>query len=206
MSGKKLDYVFKDESLFDLALTQSGANAKHNNERLEFLGDRVLGLAVATMLYDIFPKETEGEMARRHAALVSTKTLAEVAKEFEFDKLVRHGHMTNGKIDHIAANAMESVIAAVYLDGGWDAALKIVMSEWKELALAEATAPKDPKTELQELVQHSKHGTLPEYRFFDGPGDGFNVRVIALGKNATGRGDTKKSATADAAKNLLKML
>jgi ribonuclease-3 len=203
---KKLDYIFKDEQLLDLALTQSGANAKNNNERLEFLGDRVLGLVIASMLYKTFPDETEGVLARRHAALVSTKTLGSIAKEFGFDKLVRHGHMTGGKMEHIAANTMESVIAAIYLDGGWDEASKFVLSEWTQLALAETTAPKDPKTELQELAQHYKNGELPKYEFLNNTKSIFNVRVDALGKTATGHGGTKKSATADAAKNLLNML
>ena len=111
----KLKYKFKDTKLFDLALTQSGADAVNNNERLEFIGDRVLGLAVAAMLYEMFPNESEGDLARRHAVLVSTDTLAVVAKEFGFIQKIRHGHMTAGKMNHIAANAMESVLGAIFL-------------------------------------------------------------------------------------------
>ncbi|MDR1071937.1 MAG: ribonuclease III [Rickettsiales bacterium] len=203
---KKLKYVFKDGSLLDLALTQSGADAANNNERLEFLGDRVVGLSVAAMLYDMFPAETEGELARRHAVLVSTKTLARVAQSFGFDKLVRHGHMTGGKMEHISANAMESVIGALYLDGGWNAARDFVFGEWAGLAKADAEAPKDPKTELQELAQHSGAGKLPKYEFADGKKNGFVANVLALGKSASGIGGTKKAASADAAKNLLEKL
>lgn len=203
---KKLNYTFKDKSLFDLAMTQSGANATDNNERLEFLGDRVLGLSVARMLYDMFPNETEGELARRLASLVSAHTLAEIAKGFGFDRLVRHGHMTGGKMDHITANAMESVIGAIYLDGGWNAASEFVVSTWSPVAIADAEAPKDPKTELQELAQHSGDCALPVYEFLDGKKNEFFVRVHALGKTASGCGGSKKAATIAAAENLLKII
>jgi ribonuclease-3 len=203
---KKLNYDFGNKSLFDLALTQSGADADNNNERLEFLGDRVLGLAVAGMLYKMFPTETEGELARRYASLVSTKTLAVLAQDFGLDKIVRHGHMTGGKMDHIAANVMESVIAAIYLDGGWDKASDFVSSIWANLAKKETEAPKDPKTALQELAQHRGGGALPEYDFSIGKKNEFNARVSALGKSALGSGGTKKSASAAAAQNLLDKL
>lgn len=207
---KKLNYEFKNENLFKLAMTQSGADAVNNNERLEFLGDRVLGLSVAAMLYEIFPTETEGELARRHAVLVSTDTLADVAKEFEFDKQIRHGHMTGGKMNHIAANAMESILGAIYLDSGFDDASKVIYDIWRDLALKSETPPKDPKTALQEFVQKNSAGALPEYEFLEETGAGkapkFKVRVSALGKSFIGSGDSKKRATANAAERLLKEL
>jgi ribonuclease-3 len=86
---KQLTYHFKDKTILDLALTQSGADAVNNNERLEFIGDRVLGLTVAVLLFDMFPNESEGELARRHASLVSTETLANVAMGFGLDKTLR---------------------------------------------------------------------------------------------------------------------
>ena len=95
-----LGYKFKNEKLLDLALTQSGADSTHNNERLEFVGDRVLGLTVAEMLYNMYPNEAEGELARRHAMLVSTETLAHVAAEMDLAHRVHHGHMTAGRIQH----------------------------------------------------------------------------------------------------------
>ncbi|MCL2338362.1 MAG: ribonuclease III [Proteobacteria bacterium] len=207
---KKLNYDFKDPALLELALTQSGANATHNNERLEFLGDRVLGLVVAGMLYDLFPDETEGDLARRHAALVSAETCADVALMFGLDKRVHHGHMTAGRLRSILADAMESVIGAIFIDGGWDDARKFVLNTWEPLARRDVTPPKDPKTELQELAQHSGAGALPEYEFLESTGPThspvFNVRVSAVGKSATGRGVSKKAATTDAAVELLKIL
>lgn len=195
--------------MLDLALTQSGVDAAHNNERLEFVGDRVLGLTVARLLFDMFPSEPEGDLARRHAVLVSTETLAMVATRLGLEKYVRHGHMTGGRIKHILANAMEAVFGAIFIDGGFDAAQSVIMDIWRDLASADIVAPKDPKTMLQEFVQKSK-GELPEY-VYDAPHGAshnpeFVVHVTAMGKSATGRGTSKKTASLDAAAQLLKIL
>lgn len=207
---KELKYKFNDESLLKLALTQSGANATQNNERLEFVGDRVLGLTVAEMLYKMFPNEAEGELARRHAMLVSTETLAHVAKDLDLAHDVHHGHMTAGRIDHILANATEAVFGAIFMDGGFDAARNVIAEIWHDLVLADATAPKDPKTALQELVQRNAAGALPEYEYLEPTGAShnpvFHVRVSALGKTATGSGSSKKAASINAADELLKIL
>lgn len=207
---KQLKYKFKDENLLKLAMTQSGVDAVNNNERLEFIGDRVLGLSVALLLYDMFPLENEGELARRHSVLVSTQTLAQVAKEYGLDKKVRHGHMTGGRLQHIAANAMEALLGAIYLDAGFEVAKNFIVEIWQGLAAAEIIAPKDSKTRLQELVQKDGAGALPVYEFFKELGAAhsptFNVNVSALGHTAVGVGVSKKAATIDAADNLLKML
>ena len=206
----KLNYEFKNNELLNLALTQSGIDAKHNNERLEFIGDRVLGLSVAAMLYDMYPTEAEGNLARRHAFLVSTDTLARVALGIELDKQLRHGHMTGGKTNHILANAMEAVLGAIFLDSGFDTACKIITDIWRDLASAEITAPKDAKTTLQEYVQKNGHGDLPVYEYDEPTGAShnpeFKVTVTALGKSATGIGASKKLASLNAAEKLLKVL
>ncbi|MDR1027214.1 MAG: ribonuclease III [Rickettsiales bacterium] len=201
---KKLNYDFKKPELLELALTQSGANARANNERLEFLGDRVLGLAVADLLYNMYPGETEGELARRQAALISAKTLAPIATGLGLK--IKHGHMTGGKMENVLADAVESVIAAVFLDGGWAAAKKFVDGIWNEIAAADSAAPKDPKTKLQEMAQHSGDGKLPEYEFLEPRRKQFVVRVSVVGKSAEGIGASKKSATIAAAEALLKKL
>ncbi|MBD5389271.1 ribonuclease III [bacterium] len=207
---KNLNYHFKDTGLRDLALTQSGADAVHNNERLEFIGDRVLGLTVATLLYDMFPSEAEGELARRHAVLVSTDTLATVAGRVGLDQELRHGHMTAGRIRHILANAMEAILGAIYLDGGFDAAAHVITDLWRDLAASQSVAPKDPKTALQELVQKREHGTLPVYEYRAPTGAShnpvFQVTVTALGQSATATGTSKKGASLAAADALLKIL
>lgn len=207
---KVLGYEFKDEKLLELALTQSGANCLHNNEQLEFIGDRVLGLSVAGLLYDMFPDEAEGELARRHAALVSTDTLAHVANEIGLAPHIHHGHMTAGRLQHVLADTMEAVFGAIYLESGFDVARDVIVARWRDLAAQEIVAPKDPKTTLQEYVQKNHTGELPVYEFLPETGPAhspvFNVSVTALGKTATGSGTSKKLASADAAANLLKIL
>ncbi len=207
---KNLKYTFKNNDLLKLALTQSGVDATHNNERLEFIGDRVLGLSVADLLYNMYPNETEGELARRHAVLVSTETLANVARQIGLDSQIRHGHMTAGRLDHILADATEAVFGAIYLDGGFSAVKEIITGIWYDLASANTTAPKDPKTALQEYVQQYDSGNLPVYEFLETTGAShnplFNVRVSAMGKSANGSGTSKKAATIAAAEQLLKTL
>ncbi len=206
----KFGYEFRNVGLLELALTQSGVDASRNNERLEFIGDRVLGLVVAEMLYQMFPDESEGELARRHAKLVSTSTLASVARKLELGKHIRHGHMTGGKMNHILANAMEAVFGAVFIDGGFMAARSLVRELWIDMAKADVTAPKDPKTKLQEIVQKAADGALPVYEYSDAVGNThapeFQVTVSALGYRATGRGTSKKLASIDAAAEMLKIL
>ena len=207
---EKLNYTFKNPELLDLALTQSGADGAHNNERLEFIGDRVLGLTVAALLYEMYPDETEGELARRHAMLVSTETLASVADKLKLASHIRHGHMTGGRIRHIMANAMEAIFGAIFIDGGFDAARAVIISFWREMASADATAPKDAKTALQELVQKRGDGALPVYEFLEQTGAShspvFHVRVTALGHTADATGSSKKAASINAADALLKIL
>lgn len=205
-----LNYTFKNEHLLDLALTQSGADAANNNERLEFIGDRVLGLTVASMLYDMFPTESEGELARRHAMLVSTETLASVAEQFGLAKYVRHGHITGGRIRHVLADAMEAIFGAIFLDGGFDTARGVIVAIWRDLAAADVNPPKDPKTALQEYVQKAAAGGLPKYEYLTPVGAShspvFGVRVSAMGKSAVGHGISKKAASIAAADALLKIL
>ena len=206
----KLNYEFKNSELLKLALTQSGIDSKHNNERLEFIGDRVLGLSVAALLYEMYPDEAEGNLARRHAFLVSTETLANVAKKIEIENDLHHGHMTSGKIDHILANAMEAILGAIFLDSGFETARQIIIDLWHDMAAAEINAPKDAKTALQELVQKSGNGILPVYEYAEPTGAShnpeFTVTVSALGKSAVGVGSSKKLASLDAAEKLLKIL
>ena len=206
----KLNYTFKDKKLLELALTQSGIDSEHNNERLEFIGDRVLGLSVAALLYDMYPNEAEGNLARRHALLVSTETLARVATDLDIEKHIRHGHMTGGKINHILANTVEAILGAIFLDSGFESARNIIVNIWTQLAAAETVAPKDAKTTLQEFVQKTDSGALPEYTYYEPTGAShnpeFTVTVTALGKSANGKGSSKKAASLNAAENLLKIL
>ena len=204
----EIQYKFKDESLLNLAMTQSGINAVHNNERLEFVGDRVLGLTVAAMLYEMFPTEQEGELARRFSLLVSTETLADVAIRLGVDKKLRHGHMTAGRIRHALADATEALIGAIFFDAGFDAAREFVLNIWRDLGVSIKEAPKDPKTKLQEMIQHAV-GELPVYTCEQSGAPHnpeFVVTVTAMGKSASGRGSSKKEASTAAAEELMKKL
>lgn len=207
---EKLNYTFKNQMLLDLALTQSGADAANNNERLEFIGDRVLGLVVAELLYKMFPTEDEGHLARRHALLVSTKTLANVAMRLGLHRQIRHGHLTGGRQQHVLADAMEAVLGAIFIDSGWRAARAVVVEIWTELARENVVAPKDPKTKLQEYVQKNADGALPIYNYLIPRGEShcpeFVVRVTAMGKTTEGRGQSKKAASIAAAEEMLKIL
>lgn len=207
---EKLNYTFKNPQLLELALTQSGVDSAHNNERLEFIGDRVLGLTIAALLFEMYPDENEGELARRHAMLVSTETLASVADKLNLASHIRHGHMTGGRIRHIMANAMEAIFGAIFVDGGFESARDVILSHWRALAAADATAPKDAKTALQELVQKQDDGALPVYEFLEQTGAShnpvFHVRVTALGRTADATGPSKKVASINAADALLKIL
>ena len=205
-----LGYRFRNKGLLELALTQSGADCLHNNERLEFVGDRVLGLAVAGMLFVLFSKENEGELARRHASLVSTETLARVAQEIGLGPYIRHGHMTAGRLQHVYADTMEAVFGAMYLEAGFDTARDIIVTRWRDLAHEELVAPKDAKTELQEFVQATRTGDLPVYEYTEQTGPAhnpvFTATVTAMGQTATGSGSSKKVASTNAAAELLKIL
>lgn len=207
---EKLNYTFKNPQLLELALTQSGVDSAHNNERLEFIGDRVLGLTIAALLFEMYPDENEGELARRHAMLVSTETLASVADKLNLASHIRHGHMTGGRIRHIMANAMEAIFGAIFVDSGFESARDVILSHWRALAAADATAPKDAKTALQELVQKQDDGALPVYEFLEQTGAShnpvFHVRVTALGRTADATGPSKKVASINAADALLKIL
>lgn len=206
----KLNYEFKDKKLLELALTQSGVDSQNNNERLEFVGDRVLGLSVAKILYAMYPNDDEGGLARRHATLVSTETLAHIAKEIGIANKIHHGHLTSGKINNILADAMEAVLGAIFLESGFDVAYSVIESIWNDLASAEIIAPKDAKTALQEFVQKSDSGALPVYTYNEPTGAVHNPQFIAtvtaMGKSATGTGSSKKMASLDAAEKLLKIL
>lgn len=206
----KINYNFKNQELLNLALTQSGIDSKHNNERLEFIGDRVLGLSVAMLLYEMYPDDNEGGLARRHATLVSTETLAIVAKQIGLEKDIRHGHITSGKINHVLANSMEALLGAIFLDSGFETASKIITEIWTDLAAAEIEAPKDAKTALQEFVQKAANGELPVYTYQEPTGAShnplFTAIVTAMGQSATGTGSSKKTASLDAAEKLLKTL
>ena len=206
---------FKDRSLLELALTHAGAaGGLESNERLEFLGDRVLGLIVAKMVYTRFPDETEASLARRFVAAVRRETLTEIAEEIQLEKDLKLARedteaRNRGRAGALA-NACESLIGAVYLDGGLKAAEAFIEPRWR-IRLDEAEPPpKDAKTALQEWAQ-ARAMPLPHYREAgrSGPAHAprFVIEVAIKGlPPARGEGTSKRAAEQVAAGNLLVIL
>lgn len=156
---ERIGHIFSDRTLIAAALTHVSAAAgrkRENYQRLEFLGDRVLGLAVSEMLYDAFPKADEGELSRRLASLVRKETCAEVARAWGVEPYVRLGEgeqpATAAKTT-ILADVCESIIGAVFLDAGYDAAKSVVTAAFGEQMRSPERPLRDPKTVLQEWVQ-----------------------------------------------------
>ncbi len=211
-----LGHRFRDRALLARALRHPSAAERHSDsyQRLEFLGDRVLGLVVAAMLIERFPEEKEGALARRFAALVRRDTLARVARELELGRHVElgHGEDTGGGRDNPAnlADACEAVIAALYLDGGLDAARGFVRVHWEPLMAEDAAPPSDAKTALQEWAQ-STLGLLPVYRTIATAGPAhaprFEVEVRVGDRPAvTAFGASKRAAEQAAARRLLEAI
>ena len=167
---ERLGFAFKDRALVELALTHASARPSlkpnEDNERLEFLGDRVLGLAIAELLTQTFPESSEGELARRYNQLVRAETCAEIAKEWELGQLIL---MSGGEAESggrgkktILANACEAVLGAIFIEGGYQAARDVVFRFWaSELASLDLALP-DAKSILQEWAQ-GRRLSLPRY-------------------------------------------
>ena len=199
--------------LLEDALTHPGASLKRSAvrraayERLEFLGDRVLGLVVAELLFQSFPKENEGHLARRHAGLVRREALARIARDLSIDTALVVGSGDVGSITPtMLADACEAVLGAVYADGGLAPAATIIRRHWTPL-MAEATLPpKDAKTGLQEWAQ-GRGLPLPQYTLLGTEGPAHNpeflVSVSVEGHDPmTARGASKRVAEQAAAQAL----
>jgi ribonuclease-3 len=209
---EKIPYTFQDQGLLQKALTHpSGVRSRKASdfERLEFLGDRVLGLLVAQMVYKRYPSEKEGDLAKRFAALVCREACLEVAHQMQLSGHLK-ASLGEGVPDSvILADAVESLIGAIYLDGGLKAASAFIDEYWPALLEKDHRPPKDPKTCLQELAQSKSLGSVPTYEVLDHSGPAhtptFTVRVVVKGLGeATGIGASKRQAEQMAARALLR--
>jgi ribonuclease-3 len=164
---ERIGYTFRDHHLLQTALTHSSAvKATTNNERLEFLGDRILGLVVDELLFGRFPEAREGELAPRFNALVDARTCGAVGIELGLDTVIRADAALKaskgGKAGNYLADAVEALIAAIYLDGGMEPARAFILRYWEPRAHRVVEKPRNPKSELQEwLAQQST--ARPEY-------------------------------------------
>ena len=215
---KKLDYTFKDEAYLVRALSHSSyVNENHSagdsNERLEFLGDSVLGLITAENFFKNYTKLPEGELTKLRAATVCEKSLAGFAKQLELGKylLLGKGEILTGGRERpsIQADAFEAIIAAIYLDGGMEAARKFVLKYIDE-AIRQHQSIKDYKTMLQEVVQRNP-GEIVEYVLAGETGPDHDKRFeveVHLNSNVIGRGigRSKKRAEQEAAREALELM
>jgi len=206
-----LGWTFKDHSLLDRALTHrsfcSENNVEASNERLEFLGDSVLGFVVTTFVYDEYPALPEGELAKLRATVVSAETLAEVANEIDLGAALRLGKgedSSGGRAkSSILADAMEAVIAAVYLDGGLEPAARVVLASLESRIREQAIGPGggDYKTRLQELTQRVQR-EMPAYTLVEERGPDHEkefVVELAVGGRVLGRGVGRSKKLAEQA-------
>jgi ribonuclease III len=220
MLGKTLNYVFNNKELLSLALVHSSTNRRKidgqaiDNERLEFLGDRVLGLVIADILLKRYPKDTEGDLARRHTALVRKETLARVAEDIELglyiDMLPSEAAAGGRHNPAILSNACEAVIAALFLDGGLQTAQTFISNHWADIMEEDHTPPQDNKTALQEWAQ-GRGLPLPLYNMVDKSGPAhaptFVIEVTVKGYTPQrAEGTSKRKAEQLAAGSLLKVL
>lgn len=209
-------YQFNDPSLAVRALTHRSASADHN-ERFEFLGDAVLGLIIAGILFDQFPQATEGELSRMRANLVNRDVLAEVATDLELGSYLQLGmgeRKSGGKRRiSILADALEALLAAVYLDSSLEDCRKVIqrLFEQRLSSLSLTDTQKDSKTRLQEHLQ-ALGLDLPEYQVSDVTGEAhdqtFTVTcsIVILPDSVTGSGKSKRLAEQDAANQILDLL
>jgi len=214
----KISHPFEDKALLKLALSHR-SKGKTNNERLEFLGDSILGFLIAEVLYQRFPQASEGELSRLRAALVKKQTLADIARELSLGQLLilGSGELKSGgaKRDSILADALEAVVSAIYLDAGIMACRKEVLawfsSRLRRLQTDEAMLGKDAKTRLQEYLQ-SKQLALPEYVVSELKGKDheqqFTVscKVSLLDKTIQGHGTSRREAEQQVAAAILEKL
>ena len=151
---KNLQYHFNNQHLLHQALTHTSKTGKlsENYERLEFLGDRVLGVAVAEMVYRVFPAEPEGSLSQRFMALVCKETVAEMALKLGLDRYIMAESVDVHHNDNVLCDVCEAVIGAMYLDGGCQTAIDFVQERWRPLVDTHTRPPKDAKTLLQEAA------------------------------------------------------
>jgi ribonuclease-3 len=208
-----IGHAFLRPELLEEALTHPSAGEKGRHyERLEFLGDRVLGLAIARHLYEAFPDAPEGELARRFNRLVRKETCAEVAEELGLGVFIILGDseaMAGGRRKStILADICEAILGAIYVDGGWEPAEALIARHWYGKAAEPAAAPVDAKTALQEWVQGNGASALPRYGLIENRGSDhepsfvYEVRVDGL-EPARGMGRSRRAAEQAAALALL---
>tara|TARA_B100000686_G_scaffold9436_1_gene9493 strand:+ start:7376 stop:8065 length:690 start_codon:yes stop_codon:yes gene_type:complete len=211
-----IKYKFNDTSLLKCALTHTSyKNFKNDSkfERLEFLGDRVLGLVISDMLYEKYSYENEGDLAKRMSVLVSGKTLSKIYKEINFEKYIKVGpniNFENGNNISILSDAMESLIGAIFLDSDYNSVKKFISKKWENYIDNFKNPPKDSKSIIQEWTVSNNYG-MPIYSDYEkfGPDHSPDFKVkLTIEKFAKiiGKGNSKKNAEMDAASKVIELI
>jgi|TARA_B110000114_G_scaffold3406_1_gene3449 ribonuclease-3 len=203
---KKLKLKFTDQKVLIKSLTHKSYDSENNNEKIEFLGDRVLGLIIAKKLLEIYPEEKEGILDKKFASLVNKKKCLEIAKKIELEKYILVSNPKNKKIvieDKVIADCLEALIGAIYLDKGLNFTEKLILNLWSEHITASVITQIDAKTKLQE---HSLKifKILPTYKLISNTGPRHKplFKVAVKLKNSdffTAEGNSKKDAEQNAA-------
>ena len=210
---KIINYNFKDHFLLQKSLIHKSYDNINNNEKLEFLGDRVLGLIISKKLIEIYPDEKEGIIDKKFANLVNKKTCSQIAKKINLKKFILLGSShkkLERSADKISSDCLEAIVGAIYLDGGFKSVEKFILFFWEEYLLKSTITLIDSKTKLQEFSLKT-FKELPKYIFFKKTGPQhrplFKTEVqIPNSKKITGIGSSKKNAQQNAAAKLLKIL
>ena len=210
---KKLKLKFIDQKTLIKSLTHKSFDKINNNEKIEFLGDRVLGLIIAKKLLEIYPEEKEGILDKKFASLVNKKKCLEIAKNIELEKYILVLNPKNKRIiieDKVVADCLEALIGAIYLDKGLNFTEKFILNLWSEHITASVITPIDGKTKLQEYSLKI-FKTLPIYKLISNTGPRhkplFKVAVKLMNsKFFTAQGSSKKDAEQNAASLCLESL
>ena len=208
-----LKYNFKNKNLLKHSLIHKSFDNKDNNEKLEFLGDRVLGLVISKKLIEIYPKEKEGIIDKKYANLVNKKTCSTIAKNINVEKFMYLGASQKSlqrSADKILSDCLEAIIGAIYLDSGLKYAENFILKFWKNFLANSTVTLIDAKTQLQEYSL-KKFKVLPKYTFYKKTGPQhrpiFKTDVqIPNSKKIIGTGRSKKNAQQNAAAKLLSSL
>ena len=207
---KKIKVNFKNKDLLIRSLTHKSFNKINNNEKIEFLGDRVLGLIIAKKLLNLYPKEKEGILDKKFASLVNRNTCLEIAKNIDLEKYILTFDQKRKKIieDKVIADSCEALIGAIYLDKGFNFTEKIIINLWKTHIEKSVVTQIDAKTKLQEYSL-KKFKELPIYKLISNTGPRhkpiFKISVKLIDtKSYQGLGKSKKDAEQNAAINCLK--
>ena len=210
---KKIGINFKDKKLLIKSLTHKSFNSNNNYEKLEFLGDRVLGLIISKTLLEIFPDDNEGSLDKKLASLVNRKKCCEISKKLNLENFIVTGNARSKKNkieDKIISDACEALIGAIYLDQGFNIVEKFIIKFWTNHMNMNIANQIDAKTKLQEYSL-KKYKVLPKYKLFSNTGPHhkptFKIGVsLQNSKTFYAKGNSKKDAEQKAAKLFLKQI